>query len=70
MTRVNPEYWGIRCKRCGATFTMADMLRTHRDKQRDAPPGMFYAQCPACGLSDWLTNPDIFLTQRRLRHEH
>lgn len=64
---VDPDHWGIRCRTCGDIFSMGDMLRAHTDRQRNAPPGMYYAKCPTCGKEDYLTRPEVFLKSQSLR---
>lgn len=64
--KVNPDYWGIRCKICGDVFTMGEMIRKHKDRQKDAPTGMYYVKCPVCGKEDFLTIPEIFMASRGL----
>ncbi len=58
---------GIRCLRCGEIFTMGMMLKKYKERQKSAPPGMYYAKCPGCGKEDHLTLPEIFLTQGPLK---
>lgn len=57
-TNINPEMWGIRCKKCGDVFSAGEMLKKYKVRQQDAPPGKYYVKCPTCGTEDFLTDPE------------
>ncbi len=61
---INPEFYMIRCKRCGEFFTLALMLKTYRDRQRDAPPGKIFVRCPKCRVTEFLNDPNVALLLR------